>query len=203
MGWCVTPDGHPQRPLDCLWDEGRIRRNKEKRVRVWRSKPRTEQRSAEGSWQEETPSWSPPQCPAMSDCEGPPTGEQKESAYSCAYILFGVHTCAHSVGVTVFVSWFGSLYGLQARGSIWSREGWRSRCAHLRCAQGWRSSPERKCGWVWPGCSSYVGVNCIKMCGVCVQVCVRVSERSREPDFFSTRPFGPGSVSPPQNHAHL
>lgn len=127
--------------------------------------------------------------------------------FVCVHFLQGayMHTCVHSVWTrkSVFLFFwsessaskyskkkrkekketelvqFGSLYGVHASGFICSNEGWLSRCVN-QSVQGWRSSPARKCGWMWPDCSSYVGVNCIKMCGVCVQVCVRVSERGAE-----------------------
>lgn len=71
---------------------------------------------------------------------------------------------------------FESLYGVRASGPIWNNEGWLSRCVDLGYVQGWRSSAESKCGWMWPGCSSYVGLNCIKMCGVRVQGSKRGAE---------------------------
>lgn len=56
---------------------------------------------------------------------------------------------------------------------------------------------------MWPGCSSYVGVNCIKMCGVCVQVSERGAESLTSflhPDISILSAL---DVSPPQNYATL
>lgn len=187
------PDGHPHRPLHCLLKEGRIKRNKEKSVRVWKSKTQDGSTVCRKPAGRRRLSWSS-SVPGHVRLRGASYGWAKGFCiFVCVHFLRGGLDSQVRVLFLFFFDraqpssilkekkkelvQFESLYGVRASGPIWNNEGWLSRCVDLGYVQGWRSSAESKCGWMWPGCSSYVGLNCIKMCGVRVQGSKRGAER--------------------------
>lgn len=108
------------------------REDKEKQKwSVWESDRANTRRISslqETSWQEETRSWSSHRSLTMSDCEGPPTGEQKavcvcacECLCVCVCAYLRPHACfnsslsstetAHSASILRELVVFGSLYG--------------------------------------------------------------------------------------------
>lgn len=183
------PDGHPHRPLHCLLKEGRIREECES---LKEQNTRRINGVQKASWQEKTVLvlLSPRPCPTARGllrvskrilyirvCTFSSGWFGLASARSVSIFLWQSSAIKYSKRKKKELVQFESLYGVRASGPIWNNEGWLSRCVDLGYVQGWRSSAESKCGWMWPGCSSYVGLNCIKMCGVRVQGSKRGAER--------------------------
>lgn len=177
MGWRVRTDGQTHRPLDSLLKEGRIKSNKVKCVRVWKSKQTTDRQLTR---QDTVLVLS-----SLSDHVWLRRASYGWAKGFCIHVCVGVCTFGRIYALTLlsvlmgsqFFWWgvsewksstetahpasiqkkelvqFGSLYGVLASRFIRNNEERHSRCVNQRSVEAWRSSAKTENGWMWPGCS--------------------------------------------------